>query len=59
MTRWPAASDAANGATASAWTPITRAEGLAPLAATAIPEIRPPPPTGTAIVRTPVSMSRR
>ena len=52
-TGWPAASDAGNAATASACTPITRIGVLALLAATAMPETRPPPPAGTAIVRTP------
>jgi hypothetical protein len=52
-TGWPAASEAGYGAQVSACAPITRMAGLAPLAAIAMPAASPPPPTGTAIVRTP------
>ena len=48
----PAASEAGTAAAASACTPTTRTGGSASLTATAIPDARPPPPTGTVIVRT-------
>jgi hypothetical protein len=47
----PAAIDAGTGAMASACTPMTCAAGSTELVATATPEHRPPPPTGTTIVR--------
>ena len=46
----PRASDSGNGAQASTWTPITRTSGRALLTTPAMPEISPPPPTGTITV---------
>ena len=51
-TGYPAASEPGHGATASAWTLTTSISGSRFLTATVIPAARPPPPTGTTIVRT-------
>ena len=50
----PAATEAANGAQLSTWTPTTRTSGRMDLSAIATPLARPPPPTGTITRERPV-----
>ena len=54
----PAAIEGGSGAAASACTPMMRMAGLRPLAAIAMPDASPPPPTGITIVRTSGHCSR-